>query len=55
MQREEDGVQTLLTSGKDAAAAPLQTGALTDAKMAARLDKVVTVFVAFANALAKPA
>ena len=31
------------------------TGALTDAKMAARLDKIVTVFVAFANALAKRA
>ena len=31
------------------------TGALTDAKMAARLDKVVTGFVAFANALAKRA
>ena len=32
-----------------------ETGALTDAKMAARLDKVVAGFVAFAGALAKRA
>ena len=31
------------------------TGALRDVRMAARLDKIVTVFVAFANALAKRA
>jgi RNA polymerase sigma-70 factor, ECF subfamily len=37
VRREEDGVQTLLTSGKDAAAAPLQAGALTDEEVVARV------------------
>jgi RNA polymerase sigma-70 factor (ECF subfamily) len=37
VQREEDGVQTLLTSGSDAAPAPLQAGALTDEEVVARV------------------
>jgi RNA polymerase sigma-70 factor (ECF subfamily) len=37
VRREEDGVQTLLTSGKDAAAAPPQAGALTDEEVVVRV------------------
>jgi RNA polymerase sigma-70 factor (ECF subfamily) len=37
VRREEDGVQTLLTSGKDAAAAPSQAGALTDEEVVVRV------------------
>jgi RNA polymerase sigma-70 factor (ECF subfamily) len=37
VRREEDGVQTLLTSGKNAAAAPFQAGALTDEEVVARV------------------
>jgi RNA polymerase sigma-70 factor, ECF subfamily len=37
VRREEDGVQTLLTSGKDAAVAPSQAGALTDEEVVVRV------------------